>query len=108
MEGVKAHQEACLLHCPLKWVDEDDSANLIEHNQNYSLIADEINNHLLSEDALNGNFDPKSSLSAMVNEIADIPELAESSNSTSDKQENYRSECKYFTVATILRGYWCS
>lgn len=99
MEGIQARQEACLLHSPSKWVDEDDSTNLIEHNQNYGLIADEINNHLLSEDALNGNFHREDHPPIMVNEIANIPDIPEltpsANNSKSDKEDSYRSECKY-------------
>lgn len=100
MEGVQTHPEACLLHSPLKWVDEDENVSLSEHNQNYSLIASEINNHLLNEDKLNGNYNRKASDTEMVNDTVNVPELPDStSDSTPEKQES-RSEC-WYCVCTI-------
>lgn len=93
MEGVKAHQEACLLHSPLKWVDEDETSITSEHNQNFNVITTNgIGNRLISEDDLNGNFNIADQDIAMVNEIVDS--VDNRCNSTSDNKENYRSECE--------------
>ena len=95
VEGIGARQEACLLRSPLKWVDDDDSVSFAEHSQNYSLIASEINNHLLNEDKLNGNFSHTESATDMVNGTVTGSELCSSSNNlTAEKQES-RSDCEY-------------
>lgn len=103
MEGVKAHQEACLLHSPLKWVDEDEISITSEHNQNFNVINN-INNRLLSEDDLNGNFDIADQDIAMVNEIVEITDSVDNRcNSVSENKENYRSECKFWIVFSLFR-----
>lgn len=81
MEGVKAHQEAYLLHSPLKWVDEDESTNFADETD--SFVA--INRRLASEDQLNGNFDSPNE--------GDMPNAIE--DPLRDDTTAPKNECKY-------------
>ena len=100
MEGIRTRQEACLLHSPSKWVDEDECMSFSEHNQNYSLIATEINNHLINEDKLNGNFNLSESAVDMVNEAVSRSELADSTSDLNREKPVSRAECEYLAYRT--------
>ena len=101
MEGVEAvYPEACLLHSPLKWVDEDEAFSLSEHNQNYSLIASEINNHLINEDRVNDNFVQAETATNMVNGRVNVPAMSDSENNVNcEKQTSSKCECEYHLLS---------
>lgn len=81
MEGVEAHQEAYLLHSPLKWVDEDESTNFVDETDSFAAL----NRRLASEDQLNGNFD-------LANE-GDMPNVIE--DPLRDDTTAPKNECKH-------------
>lgn len=86
MEGVKAHQEAYLLHSPLKWVDEDESSNFADETDSFGAI----NRRLASEDQLNGNFDSPI-------EKVDMSNAIEDANSRDDTAAP-KNECNYIVI----------
>ena len=95
MEQVRARPEACLLHGPLKWVDDDECVSFSEHSQTFSSVAFETENHLLNEDKLNDNLSRALSTADMVNGTVDGPELPSSTcNLTAEKHES-KSDCEY-------------